>query len=87
MHASHCTFTNVKEGFFTRGGGTVELEYNRFERNEIALKLDSNVSGHAIGNSLDGSMFGRYFRPRAFQCSANECSGSGSEAEDFDDEN
>ena len=26
VHAERCSFTNVKEAFQTRGGGTVELE-------------------------------------------------------------
>ena len=43
------------------------------------------VTGYAMGNSLDGSMFGRYFRPRGFRCSANECTGSGSDGNDSSD--
>jgi|TARA_B110001469_G_C9534203_1_gene265458 hypothetical protein len=44
VHAERCSFTNVKEAFQTRGGGTVELEYNTFLRTEVALKLDDRVS-------------------------------------------
>ena len=70
VHAERCSFTNVKEAFQTRGGGTVELEYNTlpltltpnpnpnpnpkpnqveleyntFMKNEVALKLDDKVS-------------------------------------------
>ena len=45
----------------------------------------NQVTGYAMGNSLDGSMFGRYFRPRGFRCSANECTGSGSDGNDSSD--
>ena len=56
--------------------------YSRFARNESALNLDDKVTGHAVGNSVDGTMFGRYFRPRGFRCSANECTAdSGSDGE------
>ena len=82
VHVAHCTFVNAKEGIYTRGGGVVQLEYSRFSRNESALNLDDKVTGHAIGNSVDGTMFGRYFRPRGFRCSANECTAdSGSDGE------
>ena len=74
-------------GIFGSGGGNVQLEYNRFNKNETALKLDEKVTGHAVGNSFanGSSMFGRYFRPRGFRCSANECSGSEAEAENDSD--
>ena len=72
LHMEDCTVASVREAIVTtrRGGGLV-LQRNTFEGVKTVLKLDEKVSGRAVGNTMDGSLFGPFLRPPGFECSEN----------------
>ncbi len=48
LTAVECRFINTKEAVSTRRGGAVHLERCRFERNDVALRLDETVSAQYL---------------------------------------